>query len=138
MVSAGTKACARPKRVLAEDREQVNDRMKNIVSWRPLKDADQRSNPMQAPGPVRARSELEREERANQRRLDLAVQRSELNPPTVRIRAWEKLHGLQLPLDPAHPILDVIALGTRLTLAEVHAEQVSRASRVHPVELDQA
>lgn len=116
----------------------MNDRMKNIASWRPVKDADQRCNRMWGPGPVRARSELEQEERANQRRLELAVQRSELNPPTVRIRAWEKLHGLQLPLDPAHPILEVIAVGTRLTLAEVHAEQVSRASRVRPVESDQA
>jgi hypothetical protein len=102
--------------------------MKNIVSWRQLKDADQRSKRMQAPGPIRARSELEQEERATQRQQELAVQRSELNPPAVRIRAWEKLHGLQLPLDPTHPILEVIAVGTRLTLAEVHAEQLSRAS----------
>jgi hypothetical protein len=55
------------------------------------------------------------------------VQRSELNPPDVRIRAWEKLHGLRLPSDSAHPILDVIAVGTRLTLAEIQAEQRARA-----------
>ena len=105
------------------------DRLKNMVSWRQVKDGDQRSSEMQGPGPFRARAELEQEERAIQRKLELAVQRSEQNPPAVRIRAWERLHGLKLPLDSAHPILGVIAVGTRLTLAEIHAEQFARASR---------
>jgi hypothetical protein len=76
----------------------------------------------------RARLALEEEERAHQRRLELAVQRSDMNPPDVRIRAWEKVHGLRMPSDAMHPILDVIAVGTRLTLAEVHAEQRARAA----------
>jgi hypothetical protein len=101
-----------------------------MVSWPLTKDAELRSTQRKAPGPIRTRSELEEEERANQRRLELAVQRSELNPPAVRIRAWEKLHGLCLPSDSAHPILDVIAVGTRLTLAEVQAEQRARAALV--------
>jgi hypothetical protein len=84
---------------------------------------------VEGPGPYRARSELEEEERAQQRRIQLAVQRSDLNPPDVRIRAWEQLHGLRLPSDSAHPILDVIAVGTRLTLEEVQAEQRARADR---------
>jgi hypothetical protein len=105
------------------------ERIMNMVSWPLAKDTEQRSSQQQAPGPIRARSELEEEERANQRRRELAVQRSELNPPDVRIRAWEKLHGLHLPSDSAHPILDVIAVSTRLTLAEVQAEQRARASR---------
>jgi hypothetical protein len=100
-----------------------------MVSWPLVRDSDPHPTQRQGPGPVRARSELEEEERANQRRQELAVQRSELNPPDVRIRAWEKVHGLRLPSDLSHPILDVIAVGTRLTLAEVQAEQRARASR---------
>lgn len=68
-------------------------------------------------------------ERAEKRRLELAEQSSDLNPPHVRIRTWERIHQLRLPSDPAHPILDVIAIGTRLTLAEVREEQRARAAR---------
>ena len=72
---------------------------------------------------------LEQEERAEKRRLDLAEQRSDLNPPEVRIRTWEKIHCLRLPSDPDHPIVDVIAVSTRLTLEEVRKEQQLRAAR---------
>jgi hypothetical protein len=102
-------------------------RVINSKSWSFAKGTDQRTTAVEGPGPYRARSELEEQERAHQRGLELAVQRSELNPPDVRIRAWEKLHGLRLPSDSAHPILDVIAVGTRLTLAEIQAEQRARA-----------
>jgi hypothetical protein len=68
-------------------------------------------------------------ERAEKRRLELAEQRSDLNPPDVRIRTWEKIHALRLPSDPAHPILDVIAISTRLTIEEVREEQRTRAAR---------
>ena len=68
-------------------------------------------------------------ERAEKRRHDLAEQRSESNPPGVRIRTWEKVHQLRLPADPTHPILDVIALSTRLTLVDVREEQRMRAAR---------
>jgi len=71
----------------------------------------------------------EEHERAEKRRQQLAEQRSDLNPPDVRIRMWEKVHQLLLPSDPAHPILDVIAVSTRLTLAEVREEQRTRAAR---------
>src|SRR2546423_14359164 len=71
---------------------------------------------------------LEEEERAQRRRIDLEEQRSNLNPPKVRIRAWEKVHGLRLPDDSTHPILEVIAGDTRLTLAEVQEEQQERAA----------
>jgi hypothetical protein len=70
---------------------------------------------------------LAEQERAQKRRLDLAEQRSEHNPPVVRIRAWEKVHGLRLPHDPMHPVLDVIVTGTGLTLDEVREEQRTRA-----------
>ena len=65
-------------------------------------------------------------ERAEKRRQELAEQRSELNSPDVRIRTWEKVHQLRLPSDPAHPILDVIAISTRLTLEQVREEQRTR------------
>ena len=73
-----------------------------------------------------AREEYERSEK---RRQELAEQRSELNPPEVRIRTWERIHQLRMPSDPAHPILDVIAINTRLTLEEVREEQRMRAAR---------
>ena len=72
---------------------------------------------------------LEELERAEKRRQELAEQRSELNPPEVRIRTWERIHQLRMPSDPAHPILDVIAVSTRLTLEEVREEQRARAAR---------
>jgi hypothetical protein len=72
---------------------------------------------------------LEASERAQRRRLDLAEQRSELNPPDVRIRVWEKLHGLRLPQDPGHPVLDVVAINTGLTLTQVRAEQRGRVAQ---------
>ena len=73
-----------------------------------------------------AREEYERSEK---RRQELAQQRSELNPPEIRIRTWERIHQLRMPSDPAHPILDVIAISTRLTLEEVREEQRMRAAR---------
>ena len=81
---------------------------------------------IQTPAERYAQEEHQREER---RQRELAEQRSDANTPDVRIRAWEKLHGLRLPSDPAHPILDVIAVSTRLTLAQVREEQAARAAR---------
>jgi hypothetical protein len=77
----------------------------------------------------RARIALEEAERAQLRREELAAQCSDRNPPGVRIRIWEKLHGLRLPSDATHPILDVIAVGTRLTLVEVREEQRARQAQ---------
>ncbi len=76
------------------------------------------------------RLEHEQNERAEKRRLELAEQRSDLNPPEARIRIWERIHGLRLPSDPNHPIVDVIAVSTRLTIEEVRREQQLRAARV--------
>lgn len=74
----------------------------------------------------------EEQQRAEKRRLDLAEQRSDLNPPDVRIRTWERLHGLRLPADPDHPIVDVIAISTRLTIEQVQQEQRTRAAGASP------
>jgi hypothetical protein len=76
-----------------------------------------------------AEEEREREEK---RSLELAEQRSDLNSPEVRIRAWERMHGLRMPSDPEHPVLYAIAVSTRLTVAEVQQEQRLRASRSTP------
>lgn len=80
----------------------------------------------------RARMKVEELERAERKRVDQLDQRSSLNSPEVRVRAWEKLHALRLPSDPNHPILDVIAVATRLTLAEVQEEQRRRARPLTP------
>jgi hypothetical protein len=104
-------------------------------SWPFTKDSAPRRNATDLINDYRARLALEEEERAQRRRLDLDEQRSHLNPPNVRIRAWEKVHGLRLPSDSSHAILDVIAADTGLTLAEVHEEQQARrayATRTTP------
>lgn len=96
------------------------------------------------PGSERVRTHAERlaleeRERALRRRLELAEQRSDVNPPEVRIRAWEKLHALRLPQDPVHPILEVVASDTGLTLSQVRAEQSARAARrTAPAAADQS
>jgi hypothetical protein len=80
------------------------------------------------------RMALEAEERLQQRRLALAEQCSVANPPDVRVRAWEKVHALRLPSDARHPVLEVIAHGTGLTLEQVRQEQRARvAQRVSQV-----
>jgi len=75
------------------------------------------------------RRALEAYERAEQKRLELADQHCSLNAPGVRIGAWEKVHALRMPSDPRHPVLDVIAAATQLTLAEVQEEQRIRSAR---------
>jgi hypothetical protein len=68
--------------------------------------------------------------RDQQKRIDLAEQCSPANPATLRIRVWERLHGLRLPPDPLHPILQIVASGTGLTLAQVREEQLVRLPAV--------
>lgn len=76
----------------------------------------------------RERLALEEEERARKRTSQFEELRSEVNSVPVRIRAWEKMHGLRLPSDPAHPILRVIASTTGISLSCLREEQ--RARRV--------
>lgn len=80
------------------------------------------------------RMAVEAEERLQQRRLALAEQSSAANPPDVRVRAWEKVHALRLPGDAGHPVLEVIAHGTGLTLEQVRQEQRARAAQSRPRE----
>lgn len=77
----------------------------------------------------RAQAVRAAEEKAEQRRLQSAELHSDLSSPEMRIRAWEKLYGLRLPADANHPVLDVIATSTHLTLDQVRDEQRARAER---------
>ncbi|HEY3784118.1 MAG TPA: hypothetical protein VGL55_02430 [Steroidobacteraceae bacterium] len=91
------------------------------------------TRPASAGDLIKSRAERmaeEEREREQKRSQELAEQRSDLNPPGARIRAWERMHGLNMPSDPEHPVLDVIAVSTRLTLAEVQQEQRLRAERL--------
>ena len=67
--------------------------------------------------------------RAATRRVELEELRSELSSPEQRVRAWERVHKLALPLDPNHPVLRVIAVKTRLTMQDVQAVQRADAER---------
>lgn len=74
----------------------------------------------------RERIALEEEERARKRTSQFEELRSEVNSVPVRISAWEKMHGLRLPSDPAHPILHVIASATGISLSCLREEQRTR------------
>lgn len=77
----------------------------------------------------RERRALEEIERAALKRQDHAELSSAQNTADMRIRAWERVHQLRMPSTPSHPVLQVIAAATRLTLAEVRQEQQLRSGR---------
>jgi hypothetical protein len=76
----------------------------------------------------RKRAEEFEAEAAERRQQQIDQQSSPLNSPSVRIKAWERLHQLDLPRDPAHRLVDVIAANTGLTVGDVRAEQLERAA----------
>jgi hypothetical protein len=80
----------------------------------------------------RERLVLEAEERVRQRARQYEELRSEFNSAPVRIRAWEKMHGLRLPSSPTHPVLEVIASATGVSLAALREEQLKRRSKPAP------
>ena len=92
---------------------------------------DARSHPVSNLTIQKRAEEIEAETfaRAEKRRLAFEQLKSGLYSPAERISAWEKLYGLRLPSDPAHPILSSIALATELTLAQVRDQQKSRSER---------
>jgi hypothetical protein len=57
----------------------------------------------------------------------LAEQASLANSPADRIRIWERLHEITLPISPSHRLLGIIAANTGLTLEQVLDEQQHRA-----------
>lgn len=65
---------------------------------------------------------------AERRQQQIDQQSSPLNSPSVRIQAWERLHQVDLPRDPAHRLVNVIAANTGLTVDEVRAEQLERVA----------
>src|ERR1051325_4994184 len=75
------------------------------------------------------RRELEALERETLKRHEYAEQSAARNSADTRIRAWERLHQLRMPSIPLHPILEVIAAATQLSLVEVQDEQRMRAVR---------
>lgn len=98
----------------------------NSMSWTFATPANKLRTRQEILTDYRTRLAVEEEARAQQRRLDLAEQSSDANTPEARIRTWEKLHGLRMPSDPEHPILDIIAINTRLRPCDVHAVQAAR------------
>ena len=75
----------------------------------------------------RARIERARLDAEERRDRALVEQCAIENSPEVRVRAWERLHQLYLPKDPAHSILQIIASQTALDLAQVLEVQRLRA-----------
>ena len=79
----------------------------------------------------RTRLALEHEERQQRRSEALAGQTSFANDASERIRIWERLHGLDLPRNPTHNLLSVIAAATELQLEQVREVQRLRLAVVH-------
>jgi hypothetical protein len=75
----------------------------------------------------RARLAHQQAENAERRKFDLAEQSSRLKSAEERIRIWERLHEVNLPRDPQHRLIEIIAGNTGLTAAEVREEQRRRA-----------
>jgi hypothetical protein len=76
----------------------------------------------------RARLVHQQAEAAERRRTDLAEQCSRLKTAEERIRIWERIHEVNLPRDPVHRLVDIIAANTGLTGADVREEQQRRAT----------
>jgi hypothetical protein len=76
----------------------------------------------------RARIARRQAEAAEIRQRDLLEQASSINSPDLRIRIWERLHEITMPLDASHRLLGVIAAQTGLTVAQVQTEQYNRAN----------
>lgn len=83
-------------------------------------------NPGELATDYRVRLAEERAEADERRRVELLDLSATTNSPEARIRAWERAHGLTLPRDAAHPVLNSVAAATRLTLEQVREEQRRR------------
>jgi hypothetical protein len=76
----------------------------------------------------RARLIHQQAESAERRRMDLAEQSSRLKTAEERIRIWERIHEVNLPKDPAHRLIEIIAANTGLADSDVREEQQRRAT----------
>jgi hypothetical protein len=79
----------------------------------------------------RARIALEESERLQSKQRELLEQTSERNTPAERIRIWERRHGLTLPRDVNHPLIDIVAHQTALACDQVREEQRQRFARLN-------
>jgi hypothetical protein len=70
----------------------------------------------------------EEQERAAERKEQLASQSSPLHGPEDRIRIWERLHALALPRSGTHKLVRLIAMQTELSVQQVQDEQRRRAA----------
>jgi hypothetical protein len=68
-------------------------------------------------------------ERARRRRSARDEMQSDQRSAAEKIRAWERLHALQLPRDPNHIVLRVVSRCTGLRMEAVLEEQRLRAGR---------
>jgi hypothetical protein len=71
----------------------------------------------------RARMASRRAEALEHWRKELAEQSSVLNSPSDRIRIWERRHQIDLPRDPRHRLIKLIAANTGLSVEDVYMEQ---------------
>jgi hypothetical protein len=69
----------------------------------------------------------EQAEAQQRRHRDLLEQTSIQHPAEIRIRIWEQLHQMDLPRDPAHSLIAVIASQTDLSVEQIGNEQRRRA-----------
>ena len=90
----------------------VYDRAAHDIVWATDSTAD-----------YRARMASRRAEALEHWRKELAEQSSVLNSPPDRIRIWERRHQIDLPRDPGHRLIKLIATNTGLSVEDVHAEQ---------------
>jgi hypothetical protein len=81
----------------------------------------------ETPADYRTRMARLQAEALEQWQKQLAEQSSVLNSPSDRIRVWERRHQIDLPRDPRHPLIKLIAANTGLSAEDVFAEQRLRA-----------
>jgi len=74
----------------------------------------------------RAAVRLANERKASERRSELESLTAPTLSPHERIRAWERIHALELPRSVEHPLALLIASQTGLTLEDIGAEQRRR------------
>lgn len=79
-------------------------------------------------GEHRDRVLLEQAEALQRRQRDLREQTSAQHPAEIRIRIWEQLHQMDLPRQPGHSLMQLIAAQTELSLEQVDREQRRRAT----------
>ena len=83
--------------------------------------------PGEGNGEYRVRIAREKAEREAHHQQELKQQAATHNTPYQRIRWWEHLHALTLPRTSNHPLLQVVANQTGLSLEQVRDEQTRRS-----------